>query len=245
MLAAARCNMYSHALVAYVAELKNFAQKAASTFQTISKALILKPKYDFCVLKELSQNEGGASEEVQPSIEAVDKDQSLFFAVINMRKLSLLNLSKYLSTFQSEYQDKQPKEESQLVGKDSSEEKPSELATACGDNESLLIELSKLQLEDSPLLDATLEEEEPAQNTSTNNKFWARMFNQQSQPLPLPTSAAMPSGGGGTASAAVPSKSQAGNNNPWLDLFADLDPLANPQAFDLKMSGGRSVAEQT
>lgn len=92
MLAAARCNMYSHALVAYVAELKNFAQKAASTFQTISKALILKPKYDFCVLKELSQNEGEASEEVQPSIEAVDKDQSLFFAVINMRKLSLLNL---------------------------------------------------------------------------------------------------------------------------------------------------------
>lgn len=71
--------MYSHALVAYVTELKNFAQKAASTFQTISKALIIKPKYDFCVLKELSQNEG-STEEVPP-IEAVDKDQSLFFAV--------------------------------------------------------------------------------------------------------------------------------------------------------------------
>jgi len=71
--------MYSHALVAYVSELKSFAQKAASTFQTISKALILKPKYDFCVLKELSQNEG-PSEEVPP-IEAVDSDQSLFFAV--------------------------------------------------------------------------------------------------------------------------------------------------------------------
>lgn len=79
LLAAARCNMYSHALVAYVTELKNFAQKAASTFQTISKALIIKPKYDFCVLKELSQNEG-STEEVPP-IEAVDKDQSLFFAV--------------------------------------------------------------------------------------------------------------------------------------------------------------------
>ncbi|XP_017038068.1 islet cell autoantigen 1 [Drosophila kikkawai] len=227
LLAAARCNMYSHALVAYVAELKSFAQKAASTFQTISKALILKPKYDFCVLKELSQNEGGAaSEEVPPPIEAVDKDQSLFFA--------------------NEYQDRQPKEETQLNSKDSREEKPSEPATACGDNESLLIELSKLQLEDSPLLDASLEENEPAQNTSTsNNKFWARMFNQQSQPLPLPSSTAMPSaGGGGAASAAIPSKAQAANN-PWLDLFADLDPLANPQAFDLKMSGGRSVAEQT
>ncbi|KAH8239860.1 hypothetical protein KR032_008748 [Drosophila birchii] len=224
LLAAARCNMYSHALVAYVAELKSFAQKAASTFQTISKALILKPKYDFCVLKELSQSEGAASEEVPPPIEAVDKDQSLFFA--------------------NEYQDKQPKEETLLDAKDSGEEKPNEPATACGDNESLLIELSKLQLEDSLLLDASLEEEEPAQNTSTsNNKFWARMFNHQSQPLPLPSSTALPSGGG-AASSAIPSKSQAANN-PWLDLFADLDPLANPQAFDLKMSGGRSVAEQT
>jgi len=86
LLAAARCNMYSHALVAYVSELKSFAQKAASTFQTISKALILKPKYDFCVLKELSQNEG-PSEEVPP-IEAVDSDQSLFFAVNTNIELS-------------------------------------------------------------------------------------------------------------------------------------------------------------
>ncbi|XP_020816178.1 islet cell autoantigen 1 [Drosophila serrata] len=224
LLAAARCNMYSHALVAYVAELKSFAEKAASTFQTISKALILKPKYDFCVLKELSQNEGVASDEVPPPIEAVDKDQSLFFA--------------------NEYQDKQPKEDTHLDAKDSSEAKTSEPATAYGDNESLLIELSKLHLEDSLLLDASLEETEPAQNASTsNNKFWARMFNHQSQPLPLPSSTAMPSGGA-AATAAIPSKSQAANN-PWLDLFADLDPLANPQAFDLKMSGGRSVAEQT
>lgn len=72
--------MYSHALVAYLAELKNFAQKAGSTFQTISNALVVKPKYDFCVLKELSQNEGADAPEVTP-IETVDKDQSLFFAV--------------------------------------------------------------------------------------------------------------------------------------------------------------------
>ncbi|XP_037723277.1 islet cell autoantigen 1 [Drosophila subpulchrella] len=217
LLAAARCNMYSHALVAYVSELKSFAQKAASTFQTISKALILKPKYDFCVLKELSQNEG-PSEEVPP-IEAVDSDQSLFFA--------------------NEYQDKL---ESQPETKESEEEKPSEPATACGDNESLLIELSK-QLEDSPLIDAPLDEEIPAQNSS--NKLWSRLFsqqNQQHQPLTSHVPKESKSSGGATAS--VASKSQS-TNNPWLDLFADLDPLANPQAFDLKMSGGRSVAEQT
>ncbi|XP_016955859.1 islet cell autoantigen 1 [Drosophila biarmipes] len=216
LLAAARCNMYSHALVAYVSELKSFAQKAASTFQTISKALTVKPKYDFCVLKELSQNEG-PSEEVPP-IEAVDSDQSLFFA--------------------NEYQDKL---ESQPESKESEEEKPSEPATACGDNESLLIELSK-QLEDSPLIDAPLEEELPAQNSS--NKLWSRLFSQQNQPQPLPSQVPKESKASGGATAPAASKSQS-TNNPWLDLFADLDPLANPQAFDLKLSGGRSVAEQT
>lgn len=82
LLAASRCNMYSHALVAYLSELKTFAQKAASTFQTISNALVVKPKYDFCVLKELSQNEG--IDEPKPPrspIRAIDRDQSLFFAV--------------------------------------------------------------------------------------------------------------------------------------------------------------------
>ncbi|XP_017048651.1 islet cell autoantigen 1 [Drosophila ficusphila] len=216
LLAAARCNMYSHALVAYVAELKSFAQKAASTFQTISKALIIKPKYDFCVLKELSQNEG-PSEEVPP-IEAVDKDQSLFFA--------------------NEYQDKL---EPQPEAKEPEEGEPSETATACGDNESLLIELSK-QMEDSPLIDAPLDEEQSAQN-SGNTKLWSRLFSQQNQ-QPLPSQPAKDSKAVGGQPSTTAGKIQS-TNNPWLDLFADLDPLANPQAFDLKMSGGRSVAEQT
>ncbi|XP_034658614.1 islet cell autoantigen 1 [Drosophila subobscura] len=218
LLAAARCNMYSHALVAYVAELKSFAQKAASTFQTISNALIAKPKYDFCVLKELSQNEG-PNEEVPP-IEAVDKDQSLFFA----------------SEYQDKPESKQPPASAEIQAEPAA-------APVCGDNESLLIELSKQLEEDSPLIDAAVEQDSPlmdANHTSnSNSKFWARMFNQpqqQPQQKPMPTTTATK-----TASA---SKSQT-TNNPWLDLFADLDPLANPQAFDLKLSGGRSVAEQT
>ncbi|XP_022208210.2 islet cell autoantigen 1 [Drosophila obscura] len=226
LLAAARCNMYSHALVAYVAELKSFAQKAASTFQTISNALMAKPKYDFCVLKELSQNEG-PSEKVPP-LDAVDKDQSLFFA--------------------SEYQDKPDSSLELKQPPPSGERAPSEPAPpVCGDNESLLIELSKQLEEDSPLIDAPVGQESPlmdANHTSTNSKFWARMFNQQQAQKPMPTTTAAKSATSGPALTAAVSKSQT-TNNPWLDLFADLDPLANPQAFDLKMSGGRSVAEQT
>lgn len=219
LLAAARCNMYSHALVAYLAELKTFAQKAASTFQSISNALVMKPKYDFCVLKELSQNEG-AIEETQDQdvvpIEAVDKDQSLFFA--------------------EEYQDKPES----VVPTESSSLPPA--PAACGDNESLLIELSK-QLEESPLIDAPLSDAPLLDTASSNNnnKFWARMFNQQQQQTPKPCSMA-PSC---AAPASAPAPAKTNSNNAWLELFADLDPLANPQAFDLKLSGGRRVAEQT
>ncbi|XP_030571682.1 islet cell autoantigen 1 [Drosophila novamexicana] len=216
LLAAARCNMYSHALVAYLAELKNFAQKAASTFQTISNALVVKPKYDFCVLKELSQNEGADAPDTVP-IEAVDKDQSLFFA--------------------EEYQDK-PKSESQPPAEDT----PAP-PNACGDNETLLIELSK-QLEESPLIEAPLLET-PLLDTSSNSKFWARMFTQQQAPTPStisPVAAAPPKANNKQSQQ---SSSSSSSSNPWLELFADLDPLANPQAFDLKLSGGRRVAEQT
>ena len=74
--------MFSQALLTYMTELKNFAQKTAGTFEAISKSLQVKPKYDFCVLKELTQNEGESVAEVSnKEITTVDKDQSLFFAV--------------------------------------------------------------------------------------------------------------------------------------------------------------------
>lgn len=34
-------------------------------------------------------------------------------------------------------------------------------------------------------------------------------------------------------------------SNPWIELFADLDPLANLEAFDLKLSGDRKNFQQT
>ncbi|XP_030385976.1 islet cell autoantigen 1 [Scaptodrosophila lebanonensis] len=232
LLAAARCNMYSHALVAYINELNTFAQKAASTFQTISNSLVVKPKYDFCVLKELSQNEEPATEDTAP-IETIDKDQCLFFA--------------------DEFQDKPDPSTDEAPA---AAPVPVAAAPTLGDNESLLIELSK-QLEDNTLIDAPLLDEEPlADGANSNSNFWARMFSPGSQPLqqqlpPIPTSNTQQPEAAATVAPTKPSNSNqskcqpTSSNNPWLELFADLDPLANPQAFDLKMSGGRSVAEQT
>lgn len=82
LLAAARCNMFSHVLVSYMSELRQFAQKTTSTFEAISKALEHKPKYDFCVLKELTQHEGNQHlpDDIN-KLTSLDGDQSLFFAV--------------------------------------------------------------------------------------------------------------------------------------------------------------------
>lgn len=138
---------------------------------------------------------------------------------------------------QEEYQDK-PKSESQPPAEDT----PAP-PNACGDNETLLIELSK-QLEESPLIEAPLLET-PLLDTSSNSKFWARMFTQQQAPTPStisPVAAAPPKANNKQSQQ---SSSSSSSSNPWLELFADLDPLANPQAFDLKLSGGRRVAEQT
>ncbi|XP_046807586.1 islet cell autoantigen 1 isoform X1 [Lucilia cuprina] len=81
LLAAARCNMFSHVLVSYMTELKQFAQKTNTTFEAISKALEQRPKYDFCVLKELTQHEGNSDNLNDSKGSPFDKDQSLFFAV--------------------------------------------------------------------------------------------------------------------------------------------------------------------
>ena len=102
LLAAARCNMFSQALLTYMTELRNFAQKAAGAFDAISKTLQLKPKYDFCVLKELTQYEGETemnAEENGKEIATVDKDQSLFFAVSTVKFNFSLFLNEHVSLF--------------------------------------------------------------------------------------------------------------------------------------------------
>lgn len=171
---------------------------------------------------------------------------------------------------QEEYQDK-PEPEAQSQPQETQPEACANLtslsepapaptpAAACGDNETLLIELSK-QLEESTLIEAPLLEpplllDNSNSNSITggnsNNKFWARMFNQQQTPLPTATGAAAPTSikaNNNNKPSQASNQSCTGSsnsNNAWLELFADLDPLANPQAFDLKMSGGRRVAEQT
>ncbi|XP_017486201.1 PREDICTED: islet cell autoantigen 1 [Rhagoletis zephyria] len=218
LLAAARCNMYSHALVSYMSELKEFAQKTASTFETISKTLQQKPRYDFCVLKELTQNEGEVDEEKIDEIVALDKDQSLFF--------------------ESEYSDEKDKK---MHVQDA---KIDILETALA-NDNTLIELTS-NVDDELIISS----EPPAQ---PNQSIWSGLWplgqvlgssnntnkSKTSESTIVPTAQSL-----NTAENATTEFTKTTKSTNWMDLFAELDPLANPEAFDLKLSGGRLNAQQ-
>ncbi|XP_008546749.1 islet cell autoantigen 1-like protein [Microplitis demolitor] len=55
LLAAARCNMFSHALVLYQTTLFNFTQKSAQAYSTIANSFKGYQHYDFMVVKELAE----------------------------------------------------------------------------------------------------------------------------------------------------------------------------------------------
>ncbi|XP_014090965.1 islet cell autoantigen 1 [Bactrocera oleae] len=225
LLAAARCNMYSHALVSYMSELKEFAQKTSSTFETISKSLLQKPKYDFCVLKELTQNEGSADENKIDDIVALDKDQSLFF--------------------ESEYSDeKDSKSQTQAINTD--------ILDTAATNDNTLIELTA-NVGDEELLIPT----EPNDNSNmvTQQSIWAGLWplgqalghsnnNIKSKTNEKTISDITQQNLNTNENTIAESVSKTTKSTNWMDLFAELDPLANPEAFDLKLSGGRLNAQQ-
>ncbi|XP_053953987.1 islet cell autoantigen 1 [Anastrepha ludens] len=218
LLAAARCNMYSHALVSYMSELKEFAQKTSSTFETISKSLLQKPKYDFCVLKELTQNEGLADDEKIDDIVALDKDQSLFF--------------------ESEYSDEKHKQS------ENKDVKTDILETVAA-NDNTLIELTP-NVDDELIIPS---EPIDQSNTATNQSIWSGLWplgqignnNNNVKPNTMNSPAQNMNTTEKTTSETLAKTTKSTN---WMDLFAELDPLANPEAFDLKLSGGRVNAQQ-
>ncbi|XP_062550268.1 islet cell autoantigen 1-like protein [Armigeres subalbatus] len=83
LLAAARCNMFSHALVGYQNSMLQFAKKSNETYKTALKSLSKDPHYNFSILKELTQANPNTKEEETEGQDQVDKpaddDQMLFF----------------------------------------------------------------------------------------------------------------------------------------------------------------------
>lgn len=227
LLAAARCNMFSHVLVSYMSELRQFAQKTTSTFEAISKALEHKPKYDFCVLKELTQHEGSQqSSDENNKISSLDGDQSLFFA--------------------EDFVDISPSNEN--VGKTGEENHFEELSNGS------LVELCNIHENDDIMELYTKKDNDfiniIEQQNSCDSGRAAESTNvlnlTHSEVLPLQIQKDSTAVNAKENDAKRKSKNKKiSKSNPWIELFADLDPLVNLEAFDLKLSGDRKNFQQT
>ncbi|KOB73677.1 putative phospholipase A2, group VI [Operophtera brumata] len=85
LLAAARCNMFSHVLSNYQNSFLNFVTKVSQTLEATADTMKSTPLYEFSILKELSQSlgegkEGEVTELGEPKeVTPQDKDQMLFF----------------------------------------------------------------------------------------------------------------------------------------------------------------------
>lgn len=69
LLAAARCNMFSHALVSYQSSISTFSIKALETLSLAATKLTNVQPYDFCIVSELAT----------PAENETDKVQNTFF----------------------------------------------------------------------------------------------------------------------------------------------------------------------
>ncbi|KAG5347465.1 ICA69 protein, partial [Acromyrmex charruanus] len=79
LLAAARCNMFSHALVLYQTTLLNFTKKSAQAYSTIANSFKGYQRYDFTVVRELAETSSKLAQETGGDDDSEDKDKLPFF----------------------------------------------------------------------------------------------------------------------------------------------------------------------
>ncbi|XP_006624678.1 islet cell autoantigen 1 isoform X1 [Apis dorsata] len=79
LLAAARCNMFSHALVLYQSTLLNFTEKSAQAYSTIANSFKGYQRYDFMVVKELTEPSTKLAQETGGDDDLDEKDKLSFF----------------------------------------------------------------------------------------------------------------------------------------------------------------------
>nr|CAD7194389.1 unnamed protein product [Timema douglasi] len=273
LLAAARCNMFSHALILYQNSLLQFAEKACKTFNTVASNFKGYQHYEFSVVKELIEPSLKLSEQVnnpdetqkcQEETEDDNKDKLLFF--------------------DAEFHDEPPNTNDVEPQSQSMENlPPSDL------NEEVLLDF---ELSTVPTLTATLDTtgldlltssddnfllldeilNGPPQSSNLGNQWdavfggdqteessflpsqildqFASLHTYESKPDNWETVQQSEAVGGGSlqwteekhVAAPVQKASTSSREinkgqdkkSTWLNLFADLDPLADPDALDRK-----------
>ncbi|RWS25597.1 islet cell autoantigen 1-like protein [Leptotrombidium deliense] len=225
MLSASRCNMLSHALVAYQNSLLFFWEKSAKTMNSIAESFRGYQYYEFNLLKELSEPNKKLAEETANGSKLFegdfDKDKLIFF--------------------DAEYHD----DDDEIVAK--SEE------TARSVNDEQLVELenqnqkptvqdelrkkkvedlfaSHMQSDDLNLLQEFMTSPPNITPTdmSTSESFMSHFWNTDQSLLSNINVQKLNSV---EESKVDKSQSKKTKESEWFNLFAELDPLANPDAI--------------
>ncbi|XP_070164690.1 islet cell autoantigen 1 isoform X3 [Polyergus mexicanus] len=79
LLAAARCNMFSHALVLYQTTFLNFTKKSAQAYSTIANSFKGYQHFDFTVVRELAETSSKLAQETGGDDDPENKDKLPFF----------------------------------------------------------------------------------------------------------------------------------------------------------------------
>ncbi|XP_037046011.1 islet cell autoantigen 1 [Bradysia coprophila] len=271
LLAAARCNMFSHVLVAYQSTMLEFANKTMDTFNSAMTALEKEPHYSFTILKELTQ--GSDAPEKESQLAAVDSDQMLFFkddykdditsqpneaaAKTTDDKKDKVLPSELIdvtdgSTNQSESVSSTVNitNDQSLVDTSTSTDLLKMMSESdFGDfvsstpympSQLLMNDLATFSFDDAPT-DSTkappMSTESSAESVMKVKNSILQLFNKTSS-TPSTTSDETDADKKPTSQQSKSRK----DKSAWYDLFADLDPLANPETLEKKLSENSQAA---
>ncbi|KOX81362.1 Islet cell autoantigen 1 [Melipona quadrifasciata] len=81
LLAAARCNMFSHALVLYQSTLLSFTEKSAQAYSTIANSFKGYQRYNFMVVRELAEPSSKLAQETGGDNDLDEKEKLSFFDI--------------------------------------------------------------------------------------------------------------------------------------------------------------------
>lgn len=255
--------MFSHVLVAYQAALLDYATKTSSTYRAAVKILSEKTHYNFTVLKDLTQVPVVRDGDIdgKKDMTPLDFDQMLFFKV-NCRRIVMCSLihSHQIPphVLQEEYEDNNAKEKDEKVATTETtsneaknkiiekEAKPSSEVHPGSDlQKSNVCDLLGLSMNEKPnklpesdcLLDWFDEIDSSSLNLLPSHAPAAASIDLSFDLLKNYQGLASNAVGKETSRPPNKSKKNEKKNSAWMDLFADLDPLANPTSMEKKISG--------
>ncbi|XP_063243420.1 islet cell autoantigen 1 isoform X2 [Bacillus rossius redtenbacheri] len=266
LLAAARCNMFSHALILYQKVLLQFAEKASNTFHSVAESFRGYQHYEFSVVTELTETSLKLADQTSSGL-AQDEDKD--------KLATMLDTVVVLLFFEAEYHDETlPSGSSDKTEHQAESQPDSSLGNmlSTDSNDDVLLDfdldfpdaLMQSHTKDTPeagepdfltsapevvsLLDEILGRQ-PTQ-AEPHGEWEASFGADHGSFLPsqlLDQLSSLDLAGGETVAASLadiqpaPPQQQAvhapqsqDKRTAWFNLFADLDPLSDPDALDRK-----------